>query len=126
MNKGNNKMAGKKTAKTEIVTGTIVLDQANPTFDTVVTFTTTTSRPNDCSEPNYQFCVRIEISGFQEGVRVYHAEKEYNSVFLLGFGPESTWTSGAADCTASLYYIDKTENYEIKHVLATTSFTAGA
>ena len=117
-------------------TGTISINQANPAFQTVVTFTVTVSKKFDCV--GHAGCARVLVECYQAGDFVYGQADDLDAArtgvgyysltgFLLG-GSSSQWIDnggGTADCTATLFYFDN-DPVQTFNVITTTSFTAGA
>lgn len=69
---------------------------------------------------------RIEVLCYQNGSLVYGEAGGVGDTFLLG-GGGSTWltNSGAADCTANLFYFGFHAGKQTYNKLASTTFAAG-
>ena len=110
---------------TPTLTGTITLDQENPSLGDVVTFTIETSLPEKCKANGGPRCYRIEVIGSQDGVQVYLNDANHGQQVLLG-GGISDWVTngGPADCVATLYtYTDF--NPVTRFDIASVAFAAG-
>lgn len=104
-------------AKPVPVAYSISLDQAAPSIGDLVTFTVSPDPTPTLGQ--------IGLSCFQGGVLVFKAQPHstsgwygYHQPFLLG--PTYLWTSGSADCTATLSVVVGPKLV----VVASTSFTA--
>lgn len=116
-------------------TGAISVDQANPAYQTIVTFTVTVSKKYDCV--GRVGCARVLVECLQSGNLVYgeagsiaqargSGDPLGYSGFLLG-GSGSIWVydnpNTPADCVATLFYFDNNPAQTF-NVIATTSFHA--
>jgi len=117
----------------------ITLDQPNPRYGDSVTFTAV--YPKEASRKvgrQQQFNPAVQVDCSQAGVHVFTANNVYvkdtrlPSGELTGVsGPiplgaifnENTWTSGAASCSAALYYFGQDQ---LIHVLAEIPFEVAA
>lgn len=81
--------------------GTISLDQSLPvTLGQTITFTTTYEGLKKDQQP------QIQITGFQNGVEVYHNSQFPTPPWILGDGSLWAQNGGPAHCIAILYYWD--------------------
>lgn len=118
---------------------TLTLNQSSPVYGQTVTFT--------ASYPKYarvkvgrqqQNNPALQIDCLQNGVHVFQANTSFTNevhnadgsytgtsgpVTLGSAGNENTWTSGAASCTATLFYYGKDNQ---NHVLDTLQFEVAA
>jgi hypothetical protein len=109
-----------KPSPVEAVAATITLDQTDPHYGDVVSFTAS-------HEPIRQ-AVSIWLHCNQSGTAVYqHVGLASDSVPLGGAGVSSGWASGAASCVAELYYyVTKGQTQTELVMLASTSFDVAA
>jgi hypothetical protein len=92
---GNGGGKGKPGGQVAAVESSITLNESNPSFGDVVTFTV--------SYPPMRDPALVRIWCWQGGVGVYHVAGVATDPFPLG---GAQWTDGAAVCTADLYYYE--------------------
>ena len=103
---GANGGKGRPGGSQEVVVAPgITVNEADPSYGDVVTFTATYPRMQDAA--------LVSVCCWQGGVGVYHVAGVATDPFTLS---GEFWTGGAAQCTADLYY------YEWKGMVQTGPF----
>jgi hypothetical protein len=121
------------SAAKPVPSGTIALDQSDPSLGDVVTFTTTTSLAENCNTWGGPRCYRIDVTCSQNAAitaenptgLVYYGDANAGQQFLLG-GGISDWVDngGPADCVARLFTYTAF-NPVTRYAIASVAFAAG-
>jgi hypothetical protein len=121
------------------LSASITLDQSAPRYGDSVTFTEVYGTVYHGRQPQYPNQPSTQLDCLQNGVRVYSEntwtlnktnlghgwwQSVAGPFVLAAYGANGlTWSSGAASCSATLYYFDGSN---VLHTLAQTQFEVAA